>query len=300
MNIVCACDANYVPHMATMLLSLVENNRQHEIRVFVLCDGALPKEEKLAAMLRRYGAELSLIPVDEALLRSLYVSLHVSKAAYARLLMGEVLPPEIDRILYLDCDLIIRGDLGELWDADLKDKTVGAVRDVSDYSWHAKLGLPPGAPYFNSGVLLTDLARWRKLGIGRQCLDFVRHHPERLTWWDQCALNLMLHEDWLPLDPRWNFQSMEIGSVDYGLIRFKQLSKPLLNEIRIVHFTTELKPWHYMNDHPLKREYLEYRRRTPWPRVTYQDRYPHNIMRRFLHRHIPPLLPVYMAARKII
>ncbi len=300
MNIVCACDLNYIPHMAAMLLSLVENNERHGIRIFVLYDGAFPEQDKLAVMLRGHRAEVSFISVEESLLESLFVNYHISRATYARLLIGELLPPEIDRVIYLDCDLIVRGDLGDLWHTDLGGKTVAAVGEITEYLWHSRLGLPPGAPYFNGGVMLVDLRRWRELDIGRCSLGFVREHPDRLQWWDQCALNLILHDDWKPLDPIWNLQSMELCVIDHGIYRFGRMSSRVRDAIRVVHFSSDSKPWHYMNNHPLKKEYLQYRRRTPWPLETFPDRYPHNMIRRFLHRHVPALLPLYLAARRII
>jgi lipopolysaccharide biosynthesis glycosyltransferase len=162
MNIVCACDANFIAHLATMLLSFVENNERHRTRIFVLCDGSLTGREKLAVMFDRHRVDLSLISIEDSFLQGLFVSYHIARVAYARLLMGELLPPEIDRVIYLDCDLIIRGDLSDLWNVNLEGKTVVAVREVTDYIWHSKLGLPPGAPYFNNGVMLIDLDRWRK------------------------------------------------------------------------------------------------------------------------------------------
>lgn len=300
MNIVCGCDANFVPHLATMLLSLVENNERHSLRIFVLCDGSLPGHEKLVTMLRGHRAELSLISVEESLIEKLFVHYHFSRAIYMRLLMGELLPREIDRLLYLDCDLIVRGDIGELWDTELDAKTIGAVREVLPYIGHSRLGLPSGAPYFNSGVMLVDLRRWRKLDIGRRSLGFAREHPDRIEWPDQCALNLVLHDDWIALDPKWNFQSMEVGVLDHDMIRFRQVTRRLRETIRIVHFTSHSKPWHYLNYHPFKGEYLAYRQRTPWPLETFADRYPHNIIQRFLHRYMPPILPLYLAVRKII
>jgi len=298
-DIVCACDANFIAHMSTMLLSLAEHNRRHTIRVFILHDGPLPDCHKLVAMPQLHPMELRFISV-EGMLPNVVVSHHVSAASYARMLVAQVLPLDIVRILYLDCDVIVRGDLGELWDTDLCGKTVGAIRDVGGYNRHSVLGLPQGAPYFNAGVLMIDLRRWRTRDIGRRSLLFVQTHPERLQWWDQCALNLMLHDDWRPLDPIWNFQSFEIGSLDYqDLVRFKPLPRPVRNRIRVVHFTGHSKPWHYMNGHPLKGEYLAYRRRTPWPLYRFEDRGRHNIVRRFLHRRLPRLLPLYMAARRV-
>jgi lipopolysaccharide biosynthesis glycosyltransferase len=214
--------------------------------------------------------------------------------------MGELLPPEIRRVLYLDCDVIVRGDLSELWNVNLSGKTVAAVREVTDYTWHSRLGLPAGAPYFNNGVMLIDLDRWRKLNIGRRSLDFAREHPDRVQWWDQCALNLNLYDDWIPLDAKWNFQTMEVAFWDHGMMRFKRIDSRTRDAITITHFTTESKPWQYLNYHPLKGEYVSYRNRTPWPLENFEDRYPHNMMRLFLHRYLPPLLPIYLAARKIV
>jgi lipopolysaccharide biosynthesis glycosyltransferase len=105
MNIVCACDANFIAHLATMLLSFVENNARHKLGSLFFAT-ARPGREKLAAMFNRHRVDLSLISIEENFLQGLFVSYHVARVAYARLLMGELLPPEIDRVIYLDCDLI--------------------------------------------------------------------------------------------------------------------------------------------------------------------------------------------------
>jgi lipopolysaccharide biosynthesis glycosyltransferase len=294
MNIVCASDAKGVPHLAAMLLSLAETNSREKIRVFVLCDGELPDCDQIAAMLEDYPVDLSLIPVADGFPPELPLPKgHVSRTAYARLLLDEYLPPEIKRVAYLDIDIIVRGEIKELWNCDLLGKTIGAVRDVVPYARHKTLGLPSGAPYFNSGVMVIDLVRWREMSIGRRALEFACAYPSRIQWWDQCALNLILHGDWTPLDPGWNFQTMEIAREKNQFIRFDKIRPSDRRSMRIVHFSSISKPWHYLNYHPLKREYLAYRQRTPWPLEQFPDRTRSNVARLFLHRYLPLLVSFY-------
>ena len=283
-----------------MLLSLSKNNPEHQFRIFTISDGDLVGREELAVCLRRDTVDLSFISLATEALDDVMVSHHIRRVTYARLLIDQLLPLNIRRVLYLDCDLIVRGDIGDLWTTNLRGKTIGAVPDVLEYAFRTKLGLPEDAPYFNGGVLLIDLDKWRERKIGSRALAFAREHKERLTWHDQCALNFILHGDWLPLDPIWNHQQLGDGVWFEGIMRFDKMTKAQHDTIRIAHFTGSSKPWHYLNYHPLKSEYLEYRRLTPWPLEKFEDRYPHNIVWRFLHRYLPPLLPLYLKARKIL
>jgi lipopolysaccharide biosynthesis glycosyltransferase len=289
-----------VPHLAVMLLSLVENNPRYALHIFVLSDIGLAEKTQLRETLKRNSDDISFLDVPDGQLGHLMTSVHVSNATYARLLMGELLPRDIDRVLYLDSDIVVRGDIEELWNTDLGGKTVGAVLDIPRFTFQNKLGMPPDAPYFNGGVLLIDLYRWRDLNIGKRALNFATEHPNRLTWWDQCALNLFLLGDWLALDSVWNFQTLLVAQNCHGLLRFARVDRRALDRARIIHFSGPSKPWHYLNDHPLKSEYLKYRNLTAWPLVRFDDYYPHNILRKFLLRHAPILLPLYVNLRRYI
>jgi len=310
-NIICAVDARFTPHLATMLFSLVFNNREQGFRIFILCDGPLSGQQKLVEFLRSSLVEIFFISVEDDALNDLVLTLpQVTRVTYARLLIDRLLPPEIGRVLYLDCDLIVRGEISDLWRTDLRGKIVGAVTRATNpgptpwrYTPDAireKLKLPSNAGYFNSGVLLIDMNKWREKGVGTSALAFARDHPDRVTFADQCAINFVLRGDWLPLDSIWNHQQHGHYAFYHDIMRFKKMTRAERATIRIVHFTGPSKPWHYLNYHPLKAEYLEYRNRTPWPLERYDDRYPHNVIRRFLHRYLPSLLPLYLRARKIL
>lgn len=309
MNIFCVSDSGYVEHLATMLLSLVENNAQHDIRIFVGSVGNSEIVEPVRAMLAgRAMVSVISIGADQLPEVTSEHQRYVSGAAYARLMMADLLPVALDRVLYLDCDLVVRGDLEELWRTDLFGKAIGAVSDAIPsgarefaHIRQLRLGLLPEAPHFNSGVMLVALRRWRELGIGQRALDFVRRYPERCIYGrDQGPLNVVAQKEWLPLDPKWNFQTGHICDSYDDVIRFKRIPRRTRDSIKIVHFSSESKPWHYLNYHPMKREYLTYRKRTPWPLKRFGDRIPHNVIYRLLHRRFPPLLSIYLAARRIV
>ncbi len=287
--------------MAAMLLSVVENNRGRRLRIFVLGDGELADEGQIREMLRGYPADVSFVSFAQYFPDDLVLKAgHVTRSAYARLLMDRVLPDDVDRVIYLDCDTIVTGDLAALWSRDLSGLTVAAVPDASPYTHHAVLGLPAGAPYFNSGVLLVDLGRWRELGIGARALEFARRHPERLQWWDQCALNLTLLDDWVALDATWNFQTGHIASDRDGFVHFRKIADGLRRSIKVVHFSGRSKPWHYLNDHPMKQDYLTYRQRTPWPLERFADRTARSVLRRFAHRRLPVAVRACHAVERIL
>ncbi|HXP73324.1 MAG TPA: glycosyltransferase family 8 protein, partial [Stellaceae bacterium] len=219
-NVAVACDAGFAQHLAVMLLSLADENARHDVSVFVLWSGSSDDRDKLSRALASTHFEFSFIDVDDSALGGLTVGANITLMTYARLLMADLLPRELDRILYLDGDILVRGELQKLWIVDLRGRTVGAVVDLPRYQFNHRLGLPPDAPYFNAGVLLIDLRRWRQLDIGSRCLAFAREHPSRLQWWDQCALNFVLHDDWISLDRVWNFQSMDVAHLVNGHLRF--------------------------------------------------------------------------------
>src|SRR5262249_35272369 len=87
MNVICASDAGFFVHMATMLLSLVSNNLDQSVRIFVLCDGKLPGKDQISAMLRSYQADRLFISIEKHFPQNLPLNTHVSRAAFARLLM---------------------------------------------------------------------------------------------------------------------------------------------------------------------------------------------------------------------
>jgi lipopolysaccharide biosynthesis glycosyltransferase len=159
-----------------------------------------------------------------------------SPFAYGRLLL-----PEIEfrspRVLYLDTDLLVCSSIEPLWASDLAGMTAGAVVDelfaTLDPRLAAHCSMPAGEPYFNSGVMLIDAAKWREEDVSRRSIDFVTQHPDLCPCGDQCALNATLVRRWKPLPGTWNAQVAPPGARMSEIVRGAS----------IIHFNWYKKPW---------------------------------------------------------
>jgi lipopolysaccharide biosynthesis glycosyltransferase len=305
-EVVACSDDGYAQPLAVMLLSLFDCCRTRRVHVHLLVPRQFTQQGRLTQALGEHRGLVAFRSVPDEPVCGLKTAGAVTVASYYRLLMAQVLPPEVSRVIYLDCDTIVREDLAKLWETPLGRYPLGAVPDKNFKHRHV-LGLAEEAAYFNSGVLLIDLDRWRKAAIGTRALEFAARHPERLTWGDQCALNWLLHDQWLQLDDSWNVQTADCGRMVDGEFRFYRKPPPPAGAGGILHFTAApgspsaavAKPWLYMCEHPFKGEYLSYVRRTPW-RERPADRYPHNVILKSLRRYAPALLPVYLGMRRFV
>ena len=165
------------------------------------------------------------------------------EAAYP-LLLPELLP-DLDRVLFLDADLLVCDDVTALHETDLAGRTVAAVADsaidrcssrrgVKD--WEA-LGIPAGHPYLNGGVLLIDLREWRARDVTGRTLSYLQSQQGSPDFLHQEAMNAALWDDWLRLDGRWNM----LASIACRWC----WRRPVEDASRagVVHFAGRMKPW---------------------------------------------------------
>ncbi len=170
-----------------------------------------------------------------------------SIAGFYRLLAHEIVEPRHDRVLYLDSDIVLQGSVAPLWDITLGDHPVWAVQNFSQRGLHAAIpdySDPDHALYFNSGVLLMNLARWRDLKISDQVIAFLQENSHDLLFPDQDAMNGVLKGDWGRLSPIWNAQMNNLKFVT-SLRRVDgapETEAALKDQMRILHYTAG-KPW---------------------------------------------------------
>jgi lipopolysaccharide biosynthesis glycosyltransferase len=193
---------------------------------------------------------------------------YITHLTYARLLIPDLLPVEVEKAAYLDCDIVVNEDIGELWDTHLEQKSLFAVRDSIAFVSapgglvnYRELSIPGDAHYFNAGVLIMNLKKWRECDTSEKVFRYLRRHRPIIQWYDQEALNAVLFDDWSELDYRWNWQ---IDWRHYRLGRAKRLWVPTTTRKSIVHFTTAEKPWLPGCDYEEKRYFFEYLERTEW------------------------------------
>jgi len=189
-------------------------------------------------------------------------------ATYDKIMLGRWLPESVERALWLDCDLMVLCDLAQLWKLDHKQHCVLAVQDglVRTHgarfgvAGHREMGIDDGAEYFNAGVMLIDVARWRREDIAGRALAYLRENRRRVFFWDQEALNAVLAGHWGKLDSRWNWSpGLEYADRTSASEIGARASLP-----RIIHFTGSLKPWVFEGRSEPYRLYYEYLDATAW------------------------------------
>lgn len=262
--IVFACDEAYGMQLATALRSTVDaHGSGWPLQVYVLSDNISENmRRRVIDSLPRGSVSIRWVPVDLARFGEFSTLPHISKITYARLLVPHILPDNVSKTLYLDADLLILDDLGPLWETDLEGAVVGAVLDGLDPqikagALHLK-DVPRVQYYFNAGVLLIDLDRWRKAQISERALEYLSRHPQS-PYSDQDALNFVCDGLWKRLDLRWNVQ-------DHVTDRISEMRPE--RRPRIIHFVTRDKPWLVDTLSVNARLYDTFRSRTRFARTT--------------------------------
>jgi lipopolysaccharide biosynthesis glycosyltransferase len=296
-HVACAADEAYAPHCAAMLHSLISCQRASDVHIHFLHHPRLSSSviERLRLMVVTLGAEIRFHPIADHTVAGLPEMGRISSVMWYRAFLPELLP-NLDRILYLDCDTIVMDDLHLLWETDLDGYLLGAVKNVfeRDVAGRAHdLGLAGPEQYFNSGVLLLNLGEWRREDCSRRLLDYARANASRLVWPDQDALNVIMARRWYSLHPRWNSQNSLFYFVHARTVFGDQMVREATQQPGILHFEGgELaKPWHYLCKHPFRQEYYRHLRATPFPVLPPEGRTLRNGMLRLLPmRALPSVL----------
>ena len=234
----CSTDDNYVHHASVMICSLLDNNKAEDIVVHVLYDGLSEGNMSfLRSLTERYGSEIVYHKVDVARLDGVRFRTvrPLSMAAYFRLLLSTIIT-DADRILYLDVDTAVLGDISPLFRLDMKNYALAAVKDaVPCFDDHRmSISLPYDKDYFCSAVMMINLEYWREHGSEARLLEFAK--MERTVFChDQDALNHVFRDEWYQLPPKWNRFNMNYipssGFRDYK-DRYEYYHAPV-----IIHFS---------------------------------------------------------------
>lgn len=241
--VICAADELYAIPLGVMLDSLSAHaNPARRIDVYIIdCGLSESSRRRINTQLRsnlHFHWRSSARPTD---IGDPHWG-HVSGATYERLLIDKYLPGETTYALWLDCDLLVLDDITDLFQAPPDGHTLQAVRDpfvprVSSpfgvHNWQ-ELGLARNSPYFNAGVMLIDMVRWRASEVASRSVQHIRRFEKNVYFNDQEALNAVIGDDWIALDDRWNFSANRF----HAKLQNQERGKPA-----IIHFAGRIKPW---------------------------------------------------------
>jgi len=273
LHLACSCDpeGNYAPHSAAMIRSALVN--AEAVQVDYLTGPGFPAESRdlIAAMVEENGGTITFHEIEDERVAGLPTMEHAPESLWYRVFLPELLP-SLDRVLYLDLDVIVLDALEPLWHTELGEHYVAAVTNVFMEGHErrgAMLGLESDEVYFNSGVLLMNLEAWRQDRCTVAILEYAREHADRLGWADQDALNVLLGHRRLPLHPRWNCMNSVVEFPAAVDVFGREAVEEARRRPAIRHFEgpSVNKPWHHLCDRSMREVYLEHRRHTPWPHV---------------------------------
>lgn len=274
MNIVCATDDNFIQHCSIMLVSLLCHNK--DVDIYIMTEGLTEENTHiLQEETESKGGRVHFCYVDSSIIEKLPLSnleglSHISKATYYRLLIADILPDDVEKVLYLDCDIVINDSLEEFWNIDMANKAIAAVPQVGFGYECERLGYPIEDGYFNAGVTLMNLSYCRAHDITKEFLDYVEKNYDKLRYNDQDVLNGVLHDRCIHVLPQWNMTSAcyvnelnkrgdkRNGKVINDYSSEKENIKYRRMNPCVVHFVSRPKPWQDNCVHPLYHLYYDY------------------------------------------
>ena len=276
--VACAADDLFAMPMTVTIRSALENlSHDRRVALYIL-DGGIrePNRRRIHESLDPNRVDIHWVTPESKHLVSIAnrCANNYPISAYNRLLLPQLLPNSVRRVIYLDSDLVVLGDLAELWEMDFGDHCMFAAMDAANRHllWPAHLkhlhldqqGITERDKYLQSGVLVIDIAKWREQSIADDVVEFIATHPE-LPFPDQDALNLVLVNKWGELDPRWNQLPVvhEFTSWQESPYDEKELAS-CVNDPLIIHYGSQPKPWQRNCSHPQQAYFYEYLDKTAW------------------------------------
>lgn len=288
-NLFVAIDESYLQHCCVMLVSVLENNPDLAFDCHVLTDFLSEHgRERLESVAKRHAnCRVDVHLVDDAVFRGLKLNIpHISRHTYYRYAIADLFPL-LDKALYLDVDLVVRGSLAELWNTDLGSFLCAGVRDplIDRIHYKPEIYLGMDELYVNAGVLLLNLSEMRREGLFARLCDKTQELEGRIRFQDQDVINIVCRGRILELPERFNFTTRHV--LDYPERR---------SESVIVHYTGARKPWSAaLCPNAMKGLYYHYLARTPYRAARYGLQ-----LRQAVQKLLPPFLRTKPAGVKPI
>lgn len=274
MNIVACASDNYTMQCGVLFYSVCKNNTEEYINFYVITDILFTDKHKdeIRQTISEFPNKcVSFIEVNDQQIEKFltFENNYYTRHVFYRLLMAELLPTDIEKVLYLDCDIIVRHNIEELWNINIDNFAVGCVHDSQEgkMEHYNRLNYTYDKGYFNSGVLLVNLKYWRDNKVTKRLLDFIRMYPDRIKMPDQDVLNAVLQDEKKFISFTYNYQSGLMFKRRYMYhFEYVKYEKELtaIQQNPVVLHLSGARPWIEGCDHPYKEEFFKYRNQTLW------------------------------------
>lgn len=268
-HVTCNTDNNYAQHCCAMLCSLFENNKELKFHVHILTH-SLSNEttDVIKKLCQRYHSELTIYDVDESKLEGVKFRkfIPLTKAAYYRILLPEIIDKSISKILYLDCDIIVLGNIKELFDIRLDNYALAACEDLcpADDCHRRQLEMDINDKAFCSGLMMVNLKFWRDHSSEMALLEFSKKDRTPIYYHDQDALNYVFKGQWYSLPFKWGKGPHGLAIIDKRH-RYSDIIE-YVNSPGLIHYANYIKPWSDVWT-PRRKYYNKYLRLSEYPNI---------------------------------
>lgn len=267
-----ASDDNYAPYMGLAILSILTHACDTDRFHFYILDNKISKtqKEKIQSLSVKHPFEITFLPLDENVFSGCKThSKNWTLSIFGRYLIPWLIPR--DKVLYLDCDVMVRTSLYPLWQTDLTGYYLAGIPDYNVIH-RGKIkerfgGEMDPKEYVNSGVLLINNKKWREEDITRQLLEYSVQNADHLVWPDQDAINFICRKGKKMLSSSWNLM---------GYVYKRDLYKDFPDYCRILKesenvYIRHFHPWKKNFFIPHREEYLTMMRQSPWKDLMPKD-----------------------------
>ena len=277
MNILYASNNEYAPFLGISLYSLLKNNADVEyIDIYVLDNGISDKNIlHLEKMTEQFHRKISFIDISNLEKRFCFQinSNGYNITTFARLFLSDLLPQNVDKVLYLDSDIIIQTSIKGLWDTDITDFLLAAIPEVyMPEKKKAYIDLAKDDIYYNAGVLLINRRNWEKESLKKSFLQYYQKMSGSLLYNDQDIINHCCKGKITSIHPKYNFEP-NVYYFPYSYMKkinkyyfsgSKQEYKEMIANPAIIHFLGDERPWVIGNRNPYSHIFYSYQKESGW------------------------------------
>lgn len=266
--IVFAVNAKYACYNAVTIQSIIEHCSENDFyRIYILQDGLGDAFVRRLEGIGSKNVVVRCVDVGDLINQKqvdLHIRAHFSKETYFRMVIPEIMP-FYEKVIYLDCDLVVKDDVAALLNEDIGEHYIAGVRDcyahMMDERLKKDLGID-GVGYVNAGVLVINMKQWLKHDLMTECFEMISRTPkEKLLYLDQDVLNTVCYNKIYHFDEVWNFQWHMLHCEK----RYEEMLVPramrIKDDCKILHFSSQIKPWR-QPELELSNEFWRYARKT--------------------------------------
>lgn len=280
-------DSKYAMQVAVSMVSVLENNRNNKVHFYILGDDYDEDiKSRFASVESQYHTKIDIINIKEKMLvwnrtelikEPGIVNNGVISYMFARLFIGSSVPDDVEKIIYMDCDTIYINDIGELYNTPIQDDYIfAAVRDIWPASYNEAIGLSKKDLYFQSGIMLIDLKKWRNENCEKSLLKAAGQAKHYYFMHDQDLINICFHGRIQTLSPKYgmiyllrHYSAKEcLWFSDKDKEHYYSISEinNAKSDIHVIHYAGDYygRPWVFPEACKDNKEWLKYYMLTPW------------------------------------